>query len=206
MIPDNRLSSYPVPAALVGSDKFPITDTLEYEEGPFALQDVSRGLQYQIWRVRLIGESVYVTSPTTPETEVFSKRGITQVSLSFDQNARYVVAYIINNSQLWLYWYSPVLQSFTHTQIDDGVRDVRITMPDKRDFQIPESVIGMFYTKGDKLLVRWQTDRYGDVQELQSGIAGRLMRVGMNAHYRLQFIFQAQPYETYSCTRELLCL
>lgn len=206
MIPENRLSSYPVPAALVGSDKFPITDTLEYEEGPFGLQDTSRGLQYQIWRIRLIGESIYVTSPTTPETEVFSKRGITQVSLSFDQNARYVIAYIINSSQLWLYWYSPILQSFTHTQIDDGVRDVRITMPDKRDFQISESVIGMFYTKGDRLLVRWQTDRYGAVQELQRGIAGRLMRVGMNAHYRLQFIFQAQPYETYSCTRELNCL
>lgn len=206
MIPENRMSSYPVIADLVGSDRFPITDALEYEEGPIHLQDITQGLQYHIWRIRLVGDDVYVTSPSTPETKLFSNPRITQVSLAFDQNARYVVAYILDNTELWLYWYDPTLQRFAHTFIESGVRDVRITMPDKRDFQINLSDIGMFYTKGDVLYARWQIDRYGVTQELQRGIAGRLMRVGMNNHYRLQFIFQAQPYETYSCTRELNCL
>ncbi len=206
MIPENRLSSYGVVASLVGSDKFPISDSVEYEEGPVAFEDATKGLQFQIWRIRLVGDSVYVTAPNTPETLVFSKRCITQVSLSFDQNARYVVAYIIKSTELWLYWYDPVVKAFTHTFIEDGVRDVRITMPDKRDFQLADSNIGMFYTKEDRLCARWQIDRYRVVQELETGIGGRLMRVGMNAHFRLQFIFQAQPYGDYSCTIGLNCL
>ena len=206
MIPENRMSLYPVITDLVGSDRFPITDILEYEEGPIHLQDITQGLQYHIWRIRVVGDDVYVTSPTTPETKLFNNPRITQVSLTFDQNARYVVAYILDNTDLWLYWYDPTLQRFAHTFIESGVRDVRITMPDKRAFQIDSSDIGMFYTKGDVLYARWQIDRYGVKQELQRGIAGRLMRVGMNKHYRLQFIFQAQPYETYSCTLELNCL
>lgn len=206
MIPEGHLSSYPVPAPLVGPDRFPFNELMSYETGPIAFQDSSHGMQYQIWRIRVVGDDVYVTAPNTPETVVFSKRCITHVSLSFDQNARYVIAYILEGNALWLYWYDPVVQQFTHTWLEDGVRDVCVTMPDKRKFQISESDIGVFYTKGALLCARWQIERYQNIQILQEGVAGRLMRVGMNAHYRLQFIFQAQPYETYSCTFDLNCL
>lgn len=206
MIPENRLSSYPVPAPFLGPDRFPFTDTVDYELGPVQFQDPTQGLEFQTWRTRLVGDSVYVTSPTTPETLLFSKRGITRVSLAFDQNARYLIAYLLNGTDLWLYWYDPTLQQFTHSFIMSGVRDVCITMPDKREFQLDSSDIGMFYTREDGLYARWQNERFLQEQVLATGIGGRLLRVGMNAHFRLQFIFQALPYETYSCTLELACL
>lgn len=206
MIPENKLSSYSVPAAFKGTDRLPFNETTGYEVGPVAFQDSSLGLQYQPWRIRLVGDGVYVTSPNTPESLVFTKRCITHLSLAFDQNARYVVAYLLKGTELWLYWFDPVVQKFTHTWLESGVRDVYVTLPDKRDFQLADSDIGIFYTKDDLLCARWQIERYQNIQVLQTGIAGRLLRVGMNVHYRLQFIFQAQPYDTYSCTLELNCL
>lgn len=203
--PHAHLSAYPVVASLVGADRLPSTDTVVYQEGPIGLADSSQGLQAQIWRGRLIGDTFYVTSPTTVETPLFDRRGIRQVSLSFDQNGRPLVAYLIEGD-LWLYWHSTVERRFVHTLLESGVRDGHVILPDKRAFQLENSEVGVYYTKGDQLLWRRQLERYETAHLLLQGIGGRLMKVGMNAHYRLQFIFQAHDYDTYSCTLELGCL
>lgn len=199
------LSSYPVVADLFSAEKLPSSDRVVYERGPVALADSSQGVDYQLWRGRLVGDTVYLTSPTTPETPVFTVRGIRQISLGFDQNGRPLVAYMIDDV-LWMYWYSTVEQQFIHSAFESGVRDVRVLLPDRRKFQLESSEVGVYYTQADRLVWRRQLDRYTIPYVLLEGIGGRLMKVGMNAHYRLQFIFQAQPYGTYSCTHELACL
>ena len=183
----------------------PYTDTCDYEDGPIYLQDASRGLQHQIWRARIVADTVYLTSPTTPETPILTVRGIKSVSLAFDQNARHLLTYLLGN-EVWLYWYDPVIQGYTHTLFETGADSPRVTLDDKRELQRDSSEVILAYVKNGNLYYRGQRDRYQIPYLLQSGVAGRLMRVGLNSHYRLQFIFQAQPYGTYSCTLETNCL
>lgn len=204
--PHANLSSWPVPAALGSAERLPATDQIVYEKGPIQLSDTSQGLDYQLWRARLVGDTVYLTSPTKAETPLFSLRGVTQISLSFDQNGHPLLAYLINSNEMWLFWYDPVIQSFTHTLLENEVRDVRVILPDRRKFQLAYSEVGVYYTKNDALYWRRQLERYQHSHLLLQGIGGRLLKVGMSTHYRLQFIFQAHDYDTYSCTLELGCL
>ncbi len=183
----------------------PYTDTCDFEEGPIHLQDPSQGLQYQIWRARIVADTVYITSATTPETPVITVRGIQEVSLAFDQNARSVVLYLVQGN-MWLYWHDPTIQQYTHTLLETGVISPRASLDDKREMQRDNSEIILAYVKDGNLYYRGQRDRYQIPYLLQTGVAGRLMRIGMNINYRFQFIFQAQPYGDYSCTIGLNCL
>lgn len=205
MIPEKKCSALSIAAKYKGADMLPYTDTCDFEEGPIHLQDPSQGLQYQIWRARIVADTVYITSATKPETPVITVRGIQEVSLAFDQNARYVVLYLVQGN-MWLYWHDPAIQQYTHTLLETGVISPRASLDDKREMQRDNSEIILAYVKDGNLYYRGQRDRYQIPHLLQTGVAGRLMRVGMNANYRLQFIFQAQPYDIYSCTLELNCL
>ena len=205
MIPNKDCSFLSVVAKYKGADMLPYSDTCDYEDGPIYLQDASQGLQYQVWRARIVADTVYLTSPTTPETPIITVRGIKSVSLAFDQNARHLLAYLLGDD-VWLYWYDPAIQRYTHTLFETGVISPRVTLDDKREMQRDYSEIILAYVKDGNLYYRGQRDRYQIPYLLQAGVAGRLMRVGMNSKYRLQFIFQAQPYDTYSCTLEVNCL
>ncbi len=163
------------------------------------------GLDYQIWRARLVGDTVYITSPTTPETPVLTVRGITEISLTFDQNARYVVTYLVGD-QVWVYWFDSVPSRFVHTLVETEAYSPRISLDDKRVMALDDSNIILAYVKDNCLYCRSQKDRYQISYLLEENIGGRLMRIGMNINYRFQFIFQAQPYGDYSCTVGLNCL
>ncbi|WP_444922939.1 hypothetical protein ACJJH9_12210 [Microbulbifer sp. DLAB2-AF] len=47
MIPEKRLSSQPVPAPFSGAAALAVRDITDYERGGIALQDPSRGLDFQ---------------------------------------------------------------------------------------------------------------------------------------------------------------
>lgn len=203
---DRQVSSYGVVAEFVGAARLPFTDRVNYEDGPIAFEDTTKGMFYQKWRARLISNTIWVTNPMLKETALYTRKCIKQISLSFDQNARYSLLYILENGDMWLYWYDTVLQSFAHTLLDTGVRDGQITVPDKRELLQPFSEVGIFYTKGTNLYYRGQFDRYTIPHLLAEGIGGRIIQVGFNEQLRTQIVFQQIPYSTYSCTLELNCL
>ncbi len=205
MMPDKQCSSQAIVSQYRGADRLPFDGRYDYEDGPIYIQDTSQGLQVQIWRARIFGDTIYLTSPNTPEFPVLTRRGIEEASLAFDQNGRYLISFLIRGN-LYLYWHDPVIQEYAQTFLDSEVTSARITLDDKRRLQRDASEVILAYTKNNSLYYRGQLDRYQVPYLLQSGIAGRLMRVGMNSHYRLQFIFQAQPYGDYSCTIGLNCL
>ncbi len=205
MMHKDAFSFEPVVSKFKGADALPFTPSVDYEDGPIHIQDTSEGLQYQIWRARIVADTVYITSATLAETPVMTVRGIEEISLAFDQNGRHLLTYLVNEG-VWLYWYDPILQRYAHLLIEVGAISPRITLDDKRTLQRSSSEIILAYVKNNNLYCRSQLDRYQITYLLQEVVGGRLLRIGMNSVYRMQFIFQAQPYGDYSCTVGLNCL
>ncbi len=205
MIPSGTCSTNPVVALYSKANALPFTNLVDYEDGPVYIQDTSSGMDYQVWRARLVGDTVYITSPTTPETPVFTVRGISEISLTFDQNARYVITYLVAG-EVWVYWFDTIPSRFVHTLVETGAYSPRISLDDKRKMALSSSNIILGYVKDNCLYCRSQKDRYQIPYLLEENIGGRLLRIGMNINYRFQFIFQAQPYGDYSCTVGLNCL
>ncbi len=202
---DAQCSSVPVISFYSKAKVLPFSNLISYEDGPIYIQDTSMGLGHQIWRGRLVGDTFYLTSPTTPETAIMTVRGITEISFTFDQNGRYVVAYLVENA-LWLYWFDPISSKFIHTFLEAEVISPRVSLDDYRPLQLSVSNIILAYVKNNNLYCRVQEDRYLIPYLLEEKIGGRLMRIGMNINYRFQYVFQAQPYNDYSCTVGLNCL
>ena len=196
MFQDNQFTSVPVLKPYLTASTLPNTDVVGYSLGPKFLQNPFDGLDYQIWRVRLINYDVSLTAPNTPEYLLYSARGITAVAISFDQNARLLLLYIIAE-ELFLYWHDPVVQSYRHTLLDTGVTSARITLDDVRRSQIPFSEVVIGYVKNNNLYARNQKDRYGVPYLLQEGVAGRIIKIGMSRGLRLQFLFEQNPFPVY---------
>ncbi len=199
MLPEGSISYLVIPAPFVGAARLPTTDYLDYEDGPIAIQDPYSGLDYQVWRLRLVGDSLWLTAPNTPEFVFLTIRGLTCLSLAFDQNARPLIAYLLNDV-LMLYWYDSQLPGYVHTQFDSGVSSVKIRLDDKRQAFSGSSDVLLSYAKGDTLYCRVQRDRFNTPYVIQQGIGGRLMQAGLNNQWRFQWLLQMTPYTDYAYT------
>lgn len=200
MFPEGDLLSYPVvPVPFAGAGRFPTTDTLEYQDGPQAISDPFQGHRVQVWRMRYLKEQVWLTAPNHVEQPLFAVRNLQACSFTFDQNARPLVAYLVDG-ELRLYWFDPTPGVYVHTLLDDGVDSVRIRLDDVRPELIGNSDVILAYTKNNNLLCRIQRDRYTEPYVLQEGIGGKLLQTGMNRHYRFQFLLQMSGYTDYSFT------
>lgn len=163
--------------------------------GPKGLSVTSEGLAYQYWYARAEGSSVYVAyaNPTGPvkweaEELLFTARGdITEMGLTFLQNANPLVFFKTNTDQLYLYWYDTVLGSYSIRDLTKGGNPIcgfdYVTEPEN-----PNSDAMVFYAKDEyTLAMRVQRDRW-DVEYLFD-IGHRINRVvdcGMTVQWRFQ--------------------
>ena len=188
-LPLNALSTPAYPAALLPPDVRARTNPLlDYERGGIGLSDPSQGLNVQDWRVRVVGSDVLASpSPYTVETTLFSAAGITEVSLSFDQNMRPAVAYM-QAGQAKLYWFDSFIAAQTTTTLSSAITSVFLTMDDKRSVatQTNTNDILLFYLKGSQLCYAQQRDRFATERVLATTGAGTLSRAGMGVTGRLQ--------------------
>lgn len=205
MLPDNVLSSAPVVAPFQGARGLPVSALVDYEDGGIALNDTSRGLLYQRWRGRVIGDDVVLDAPEAPETVIYSEPGITQISFTFDQNMRPVLAFV-RDGLPFLRWYDPTVPGVVVTPLGAGIATPRVTLDDKRPTQTGISDVVLAYKRLGKLFVRYQRDRfqieYDPLEgmpelariatEAQIGRLGGLIKIGMNRQWRLQFMFEAR--------------
>jgi hypothetical protein len=188
VIPDKKLSSVPQPSEFLVPDDAPsISPILDYELGGVALNDPSQGLQVKTWRIRLVGNDVRIDSPpTVPETTLFTLPGVTEISLTFDQNMRPVIAYVQNNQPV-LYWYDTLLQTTVFQNLPADVVTPRVSLDDKRPWQVGASDVILAYVRNNNLYFAAQRDRFGVEYLLQENVNGKLIRIGMNQGFRLQF-------------------
>jgi len=188
MIPQQKLSSTYVYAEYLAPDDGPwISSMVDYELGGAALNDPSQGLTVKPWRLRVVGNDVRIDAiPTVSEVTLFTAPGITEASLAFDQNMRPIVAYVQSGvAKLW--WYDTLAQTTVVTELGADVLTPRVTLDDKRPWQVAASDVILAYVRNNNLYFRAQRDRFGVEYLLRENIDGLLLRVGMNNQRRLMF-------------------
>lgn len=190
-LPGNTLASVAAPAVFIPpDDDGRPARTIDFERGGIAIGDPSEGLEYQNWRLRVVGNEVRVApDPYTAETTVLTVAGVNECALSFDQNMNMTIAYVVG-TQAYLYWYDTTLEAMTTTPLASDVRSPFLCMDDKRSFATTSGSndVLLFYLRASQLCYRQQRERYQTERVLKtfSGPRVTISKVGMNAGNRLQ--------------------
>lgn len=193
-LPDNVLSTTPVPAPFLVPDDVVRASLLEdFERGGVNLSNPEDGLVVQTWRGFVDGSTVKFESPTWPPSTVLTDAGITELSMSFDQNMRPMVAYMVGSTAK-LYWYDSLIEAHTTTTLAAGITSPTLTHDDKRDGRTGASDVLLLYILGGQLRYRQQRDRFTVERVLATVPAGttRLRRVGMNTQLRVQIEYDVE--------------
>lgn len=193
MIPEMVLSTTSQPAVFVGGRAFPVQKHIDYELGPVAVGDASRGSEHQIWRARMENNFVYLSAPNVLEFVLLDLPQITEISFTFDQNARYVFSYV-QAGIAKLYWFDASIGDYTTTVFGSDVITPRVTLDDKRLFQRAISDVLLFYQRENKLMMRMQRERFSIEHALASGVTDGLVKCGMMRNLRVGVqLAQYQP-------------
>ena len=184
-----RLSTFNVPAPIIGGRSLPISLKEDFEDGPIDLNDPSSGLMYQIWRgiASDQGVSLVKDAGEGDVEEIFTQLNITEMSFTFDQNGRPAVCYT-QYGQTKIYWYDSTVGTMAITVIGSGIGSPKIFLDDKRQTQTAISDMIVGYIKQKQLCYRQQRDRFGTEYVLATNVQGRLQKIGMGNNLRLQFI------------------
>ena len=201
MIDYKTESSIAVPAYFLRPDERAREENgllVDYEYGGVAIQDPSQGLLVKVWKLWVEGEDVRIAPANALGSAVtlFSGAGITEVTLSFDNNMMPVVAYLQDES-LKLRWFdlSQTPPRYVTNDFGPGIATPYLTFDDKRPQFIGESDVMLFYVRDRTVWVRllrdrWQVEyEWADVPDH----AGRILAAGMNRGLRMQLKFAAPP-------------
>lgn len=188
MIPAGGLSTTPQPALFLERVNSTLQPLIDYEMGGAALNDPSQGLWVQLWRVRVDGSVVYLGPDGGTEQPAFSRPGITEVALAFDQNMQPAIAFV-QSGVAWLWWFDTAVPGMVFTQFP-GILNPRLTLDDKRPGQVGNSDVILAYLRAGSLYYRQQRDRYQTEYLLSADPpCGGLAAVCMSTGNRLQFAF-----------------
>lgn len=186
MIPLHTFMMSPPSSPFLWGAELRSTDTESWEMGGVGISDPSGGLSYQLWHgvLEVATGTVLLDSPNTPQFVLYSEAGITQMDFSFDQNMKPCLAFTQNGvAKFW--WYNTVNLQYEIIVLTDAMTPLTL-LDDKRDQQLGQSDIVLFYLRDGRLYYREQRDRF--TIEYDSGISGirRLVRVGFTEGLRVQ--------------------
>lgn len=123
---------------------------------------------------------------------LFSASSITELTLSFDQLRRPMVAYVQNGAtKLW--WFDASSGSISILSLP-AVTSPFLTRDDKRREEVSFSDVLLFYVKDGNLCTRTQRDRFTIERVEWSGLPARARRIrhaGMNRDGRVQVYLYA---------------
>ena len=170
------------------SKSYPLTES--WENGGVALNDSSEDLTKYVWQAWTDGTTITVKrDDLATETVLITDSNITEIDLTFDQNMRPCIAYVANGISK-LYWYD----SLRAMQVIDsflGVTSPRVSLDDKRRFNVSNSDIIFAYQKGNDLCYRVQRERFGVEHVLATDTNKRILwRIGMGRKNRFLFYWR----------------
>ena len=189
MFPDNVLSSEVVKSPFLGAKSLQISRYIDYENGGITLNDPSQGLFYQIWRCRLLGNDVVIDATYVDESILYSDTGISEISFTFDQNMRPILAFVKDGFP-YLRWYDSAVGHQVVTALDPTIITPRVSLDDKRSSQSSISDIILAYIRSGNLCWRLQRDRFLIEYISLATLSPGLIKIGMNTKYRFQFMLQ----------------
>jgi hypothetical protein len=195
MMPSGGLSSQVIDSAFVGARSQEVSSVIDYEDGGAALNDASQGLQVRAWRGRLIGNDVILDADGVAPTVIYTESGITEISFSFDQNMRPVLAFV-RDGLPFLRWFDGSLNQTVNYLLPVDAITPRVTLDDKRATQIGVSDVIVAYVRGGNLCTRIQRDRFL-IEYVYAPVETGLIKIGMNTKDRLQFLFETPVQERF---------
>lgn len=188
MLPDDGLFSttahkapYYEPDNLSG-----FTRQVDYERGGVALHDLSRGLQFQNWKLAYdrVSKEVVLTNESGFRRVMFTSIGLTQLAIAFDLSMTPYIAYT-EKGITWMRW---IMADGTHVKmVIPGATQPRLALDDRRPANAVNADVVLFYLKGNQLCKRYQRERFETEHVMVDGVDGtRLGRVGMTTGNRVQ--------------------
>lgn len=190
MLPEQVLSTQPLPDPFYLPDGRQGGMLYDFEMGGIALNDPSQGIELQLWVCwvdRAGGVRVKPLATPGNGTLLFTEPGILRISFGFDNNMQASVAYE-KTGEVKYYWFDSSTPGYVTTTYA-GARTPRVSHDDKRYFRAGPSDVILTYLLDDKLYFRAQRDRYLVAYLLRSGLSQtlRLPNAGMNIRYRFQW-------------------
>ena len=170
------------------SKNYPLTES--WESGGVALFDSSEDLTKYVWQAWTDGTLIKVKRDDLDTHHVvLMDTNITEVDLTFDQNMRPCITYVANGISK-LYWYNAEQAMQVFDEYPD-IRNPRISLDDKRKFNVANSDIIFAYQKGDTLCYRIQRERFTIEHVLATDSKKRLLwRIGMGRNNRFLFYWR----------------
>lgn len=169
------------------SKSYPLTES--WENGGVALSDPSEELTKYVWHTWTDGSVIYCKRDDLEETHtLFYAPHITEVDLTFDQNMRPCFAFV-SDGVAKLYWYNTLIANYDVTEFVD-IKYPRVSLDDKRRFNVSNSDIIFAYIKDNQLCYRQQRDRFGVeyvLKTYQVSHQKMLWRIGMGTKNRFLF-------------------
>ncbi len=193
MMPNNVLSTTPVPAAFL-APRTPIrfsaqTGLIDSHWGGIGIGDASHGLLYQVWTVQLIGGQAVLSAPNTAPFNFQALPNAAWIALAFDQNSRPYIAYADINCNASYYWYDSTIPGYRTSTLAGVVKRPFMVLDDPRPVESSNSDVLLAYVRNGELFYRQQRDRFGIEYDLGPAPA-TLVQFGMNHGLRMQFAFQ----------------
>lgn len=177
-----RISLTHVPAPFIAPRRKSLTR--DFEWGGVALQNVSKGLLYKVWEAYYSGRDIYISNGTTAHLVVRDIDAPTYISLAFDVNMNYALAYIVGGTLYWK-WFDSVSGTYTTTAYAN-ITSVHCSLDDPRAGADTWNDVVLFYTSNDNLYYRLQRERY-TIAHLICPLVGRVIwQTGMTKNLRLQ--------------------
>lgn len=156
----------------------------DFDDGPIAFNDNSRGLSYQVWGVRIENDDCIVFAENTPEYVLFTHIGLDSVSLTFDGSAYPVVSYVADENA-YLRFYDSLSQNFETINLGEQLSP-KVFNDEKRNQFSSDADVHLVYIRGNSVYNRLQRERFTIEREIASNVTSReIIRFGMQRNYRL---------------------
>lgn len=146
---------------------------VSYEKGGFSLGNPSLGLVYQIWTLKFENKKFILNNElgfelVLKELDPLEDIVVKKVSLSFDQNMKYVWGYsyetknLVQNTKLFtkFYWYDVSSDKYSEMLLPN-MTDISLGLDDKRvKSNNSNDIVLMYVNKDNYICIRYQRDRY----------------------------------------------
>jgi hypothetical protein len=162
-----------------------------YETGGKELGDISKGFFQQVWRAYIDRMDVVITKNLSSGEvlRITCLKKPKEIDLTFDQNMRPVVAYTVDGGG-YIYYFNAQIAGYSHDWIPD-VRNMRVSLDDKRGFRLDNSDVVLAYMYQNKLFYALQRNRFINptlVEDFSSSHHKKILwKIGMTTENRFGF-------------------
>lgn len=188
MIPNNAFTVSPIPGRFIEPYNLPVSPLSRACRGGIALNDASKGRNYQNWLVWYDSQAgiIYYGPQAVNLVAVgsYAVAGVTQVSLAFDNNMNPLLAWL-DATGAHIRYFSGASSSYQIINVN-GASSCLVCVDDARDFSNSISDAIFAYTMPTGLWYTYQRENYATARQASTS-SKKLLRMGMNVGSRFQF-------------------